>query len=303
MPPITLQRSVAVLHPLKDVCLNRYLMYVLRSKRNVFESEAHGVAQKGIYLKQLSSIVVEVPEVERQKKVVQILDQVQQVIKRRQKELSKLDDLIKARFVEMFGDPLNGTEKWPLHTVGDVAESIDPQPSHRTPPVDQDGVPYVSIKDCDYKTGKIDFDNARKVGRYVLDEHRKRYTLHDGDFIIGKIGTIGNPIFVPARDDYTLSANIVLVQPYRNKVSPYFLKYSFMSAFMERQFEDAKNSTSQAAFGIQKVRQTSVMNPDLVEQYKFEEFAKQVDKSKAQVQKSLNETQLLFDSLMQKYYG
>lgn len=128
-------------------------------------------------------------------------------------------------------------------------------------------------------------------------------TLHEGDFVIGKIGTIGNPVFIPARDDYTLSANIVLVQPNRELVSPYFLKYSFESDFVERQFAEAKNSTSQAAFGIQKVRTVKVMNPDLDVQNKFENFVQQVDKSKSKIQKSLEETQLLFDSLMQKYFG
>ena len=129
-------------------------------------------------------------------------------------------------------------------------------------------------------SGKIDFEGARKVSREVLEEHLNRYTLHDGDFVIGKIGTIGNPVFVPARDDYTLSANVVLVQPDSDLVSPYFLKHSFESDFVERQFAEAKNSTSQAAFGIQKVRTVKVMNPGLNIQRGFADFVKQVDKSK-----------------------
>ena len=259
----------------------QYFVYAVRYKLKEMESKTHGATMKHIVKRDFDNTLVPFPAIDHQEEIAKILSKVDGIINARNQEIEALDNLIKARFVEMFGDPLNGTAKWPLHTVGDVADSVDPQPSHRTPPVDQDGIPYVSIKDCDYKTGQIDFNNARKVGRSVLDEHRNRYTLHDGDFIIGKIGTIGNPIFVPARNDYTLSANIVLIQPDRDKVSPYFLKYSFMSAYMDRQFEEAKNSTSQAAFGIQKVRQISVMNPDLVEQFRFEEFAKQVDKSKS----------------------
>ena len=169
--------------------------------------------------------------------------------------------------------------------------------------LEEGGIPYVSIKDCDYKTGKIDFEGARKVSPKVLEEHMNRYTLHDGDFVVGKIGTIGNPVFVPARNDYTLSANVVLVQPNSELVNPYFLKYSFESDFVERQFAEAKNSTSQAAFGIQKVRTVEVMNPDLDVQREFEIFVKQVNKSKVKVQKALDETQKLFDSLMQQYFG
>ena len=280
-----------------------YLYYYLKSKKNFVNSVGRGVAQNNINMSILRSFELPLPELSRQKDIVEILDKVVAINGDYKKKLQKLDDLIKARFVEMFGNPLDGTAKYPIHQVGNVAEAVDPQPSHRTPPVQEGGVPYVSIKDCDYKTGKIDFEGARKVARKVLEEHLNRYTLHDGDFVIGKIGTIGNPVFIPARDDYTLSANVVLVQPNSEVVSPYFLKYSFESDFVERQFSEAKNSTSQAAFGIQKVRNVKVMNPDLDTQRAFEKFVNQVDKSKVAVQKALDETQLLFDSLMQQYFG
>ena len=303
--PAALNQRVACLRMKSNRVSKGYLYHILNSdyfeKKCILSSK--GVAQKNMSTEWLKDYEIPVYAEEKQAEIVHTFDLLQNIIANRQQELQKLDEMIKARFVEMFGDPLNGTAKWPFNTVGDVAESVDPQPSHRTPPIDADGIPYISIKDRDYKTGEINFDGARKVSRDVLEEHRKRYNLHDGDFIIGKIGTVGNPIFVPARHDYTLSANIVLIQPEQSKVSPYYLKYSFMSAYIDRQFEEAKNSTSQAAFGIQKVRQIKVMNPDLKEQYRFEEFARQVDKSKDAVKKSLAETQLLFDSLMQQYFG
>lgn len=283
----------------------QYLYYYLKSDFVLqrIKAVATGSVRDNLKLSMLYEFPIELPKLENQRKIVKILDKVSDVIEKKEQELEQLDTLVKSRFAEMFGNPLNGTAKYPIHQVGEVANSVDPQPSHRTPPVEEDGVPYVSIKDCDYKTGKIDFEGARKVSPKVLEEHLNRYTLHEGDFVIGKIGTIGNPVFIPARDDYTLSANIVLVQPNRELVSPYFLKYSFESDFVERQFAEAKNSTSQAAFGIQKVRTVKVMNPDLDVQNKFENFVQQVDKSKSKIQKSLEETQLLFDSLMQKYFG
>ena len=253
--------------------------------------------------KRVAEYPVPVVDREMQERITNVLNHVSHMVQLKKQELRQLDTLIKARFVELFGNPLDGTAKYTIHHVGDVAEAVDPQPSHRTPPVQEGGIPYVSIKDCDYKTGKFDFEGARKVNKKVLEEHLNRYTLHDGDFIIGKIGTIGKPIFVPIRTDYTLSANVVLVQPNSELVSPYFLKYSFESDFVERQFFEAKNSTSQAAFGIQKVRAIEVMNPNLDVQREFEEFAKQIDKSKVAVQKSLDELQILFDSLMQEYFG
>lgn len=281
----------------------KYCFYGHPFRSQIRKITKKSVNQASFAVKDLKQIKLNIPALSEQNEIVMILDKIQQVLAHRIDELSKLDDLIKARFVEMFGNPLDGTAKYPIHQVGNVAEAVDPQPSHRTPPVQEGGVPYISIKDCDYKTGKIDFEGARKVARKVLEEHLNRYTLHDGDFVIGKIGTIGNPVFIPARDDYTLSANVVLVQPNCEVVSPYFLKYSFESDFVERQFSEAKNSTSQAAFGIQKVRNVKVMNPDLDTQRAFEKFVKQVNKSKVKVQKALDETQKLFDSLMQQYFG
>ncbi len=285
----------------------RYVFYSLfanykRGGTRMFENKTTGLhnLKTDDYVSRYE--VTEIDMIE-QVSVCDKLDKLYEIINERKQQLELLDELVKARFVEMFGEPLEGTAKYPIHQVGEIANLVDPQPSHRTPPIDEDGIPYVSIKDCDYKTGKINFESARKVSRKVLEEHLNRYTLHDGDFVIGKIGTIGNPVFVPASDDYTLSANVILVQPNSELVSPYFLKFSFESDYIKRQFIEAKNSTSQAAFGIQKVRMINVMNPDLSVQREFEAFAKQIDKSKVAIKKSLDETQILFDSLMQKYFG
>lgn len=259
----------------------KYLAYNLLFNKPRLVAVANAPVVPIINKSQFGEFTVNIEtDIDRQCEIVDVLDKLTQIIQQRNKEISALDDLIKARFVELFGNPLDGTAKYPIHQVGEVANSVDPQPSHRTPPVEEGGIPYVSIKDCDYKTGKIDFEGARKVSPKVLEEHMNRYTLHDGDFVVGKIGTIGNPVFVPARNDYTLSANVVLVQPNSELVNPYFLKYSFESDFVERQFAEAKNSTSQAAFGIQKVRTVEVMNPDLDVQREFEIFVKQVNKSK-----------------------
>ena len=257
-----------------------YFMYAVEYNLDRMSLKTHGATMKHITKKDFDNVVIPYPDLDYQKEVAYRLTSLKGIIEKYQKQLDLLDELVKARFVEMFGNPVIGTEKWPIHTVDNVAEAVDPQPSHRTPPIDPDGIPYVSIKDCDLKSGNIDFKGARKVSKNVLEEHLKRYELHDGDFIIGKIGTVGNPIFVPQRRNYALSANVVLVQPNKSVVRPYFLKYSFESEFVERQFNEAKNSTSQAAFGIQKVRLIRVMNPSLNVQDEFEKFAIEIDKSR-----------------------
>ncbi len=135
-----------------------------------------------------------------------------------------------------------------------VALAIDPQPSHRTPPEVKGGIPYVGVGDIDKVTGEFNFEAARKVSPDVLEEHKERYELADGDFILGKIGTIGKPFKIPSQRFYTLSANIVLVRPIADIVEPSFIFSLSSSPIVEMQFEAGSNATTQAAFGIKKVR-------------------------------------------------
>ena len=109
---ICLQRSVAVIKPNKEIINNRYLMYQLQNMRSFLEKEARGVAQKGIYLKQVSQLDIKLPELEQQKQIVKVLDKVTELISLRKQQLTKLDELVKARFVEMFGNKDYPRMKW-----------------------------------------------------------------------------------------------------------------------------------------------------------------------------------------------
>jgi type I restriction enzyme S subunit len=146
-----------------------------------------------------------------------------------------------------------------------VAEFIDPQPSHRTPPVVTGGVPYVGYTDIDISSG-INFESARKVSPSVLIEHRKRYTLNLGDFVFGKIGTLGKPFFLSEPFDYCLSANLILIQPNQNAVVPQFLATFLNSPVLYQILNDQKTNSTHGVFGIKKARLLTVPLPPINEQ-------------------------------------
>jgi len=100
---------------------------------------------------------------------------------------------------------------WLWIKLEECANAIDPQPSHRTPPKVDVGIPFISIQDFNKETGEIDFDGARKVASSVLTEHTERYSLDEGDFIIGKIGTVGKSFKLPSKRFFAISANVVLI--------------------------------------------------------------------------------------------
>ena len=289
----------------KSILDIRYFMYFLKTDRfkQQLAREITGSAQLNFGPSHLKKMHLPLIDLTAQRHIAAVLDKVSDLMAKRRQQLDKLDELVKSRFIEMFGNFVYERDRWNVCTIGDVADTIDPQPSHRTPPISLDGIPYVGIAECNYSTRRIDFEKARKVGQNVLREHTERYTLDEGDFIIGKIGTIGKPFFIPIEQTYTLSANTVLIKPIKGKVVSQYLYAVFQSEYMDRIIDAEKKSTSQPAFGIQKVRRIEIPMPPLELQQQFAAFVAQTDKSKLAIQKSLEKLEILKRALMQKYFG
>jgi len=183
----------------------------------------------------------------------------------------------------------------------DAAGFIDPHPSHRTPPEVSGGIPYVGYSDISFEVG-INFKNARKVSPKVFEEHRDRYTLKKGDFVFGKIGTIGKPFFLPEPFDYCLSANLILIQPNLEIVNPAFLATFIDSPSFLAVLDRDKTNSTHAVFGIKKARLILVPLPPLAEQHrivtKVGELASICDHLKSRITESSQLKQKLADALV-----
>ncbi|WP_207494892.1 restriction endonuclease subunit S [Aridibaculum aurantiacum] len=201
--------------------------------------------------------------------------------------------------------PFELSEGWAWVRGDDVASFIDPQPSHRTPPVVLNGVPYIGMTEV-RDDGTIDFDSARKVSVEVLKEHNKRYTLEDGDFIIGKIGTIGEPTFLPKPFNYTLSANIILVQPFRNSIDAHFITYYLQSPIAIDLLKSQSTNSTHLVFGIKKSRMLLFPLPPMKVQKvivaKVQQLQQQLSQLEAQVQQSRQYAQQLLQSVLREAF-
>ena len=174
---------------------------------------------------------------------------------------SVLNDAVEGRLVESDSPAA-------LVKLGSVANLIDPQPSHRTPPTHPDGVPYIGIGDV-LENGKLDFQNSRKVSPTVLEEHRARYTLRIGDFIFGKIGTLGRPTLLMPPFTYTLSANVVLVQADGVRLLPEYALIFMDSPKLLNMISREAKATTQAAYGIKRMRDLEINLPPVEQQRKI----------------------------------
>lgn len=198
----------------------------------------------------------------------------------------------------------NTKQKWKNIKLSEIADAVDPQPSHRTPGIVPDGIPFVSIKDFNAELDTIDFKNARRVSYDVLTEHLNRYTLREGDFVIGKIGTIGKPVRIVLPQNYCLSANVVLIQP--RKINSTYLYYFFQSNKINNAFKKGMNATTQAAFGIQKIRELQIDVPDEKEQQsivdELENKFSNCSRTEETIIQAIQQADTLKQSLLQKAF-
>ncbi|MFN7888188.1 MAG: restriction endonuclease subunit S, partial [Betaproteobacteria bacterium] len=289
-----------------------YLQYFLNSSAFVrYASHLNAGDRPRVDFDQLASYEMPLPEVDEQRRIVAEIE----------KQFSRLDEAVanlkrvkanlkryKAAVLKaaVAGDLTPKTSTWQTVQLGTVAAVVDPQPSHRTPPVDPGGVPYVGLGD--FRVDEtIDLQNARKVSPSVLEEHRARYRLKVGDFVFGKIGTIGQPARLPTPFDYALSANLVLIQPDESRISSGFAFVVMASPQVSAASEEAKSATTQAAFGIKRIRQLTVDLPSIIEQ---RAIVAEVDRrlsllaaTEHQVERGLHRARSTRASLLSKAFG
>lgn len=305
LPPFTLQRSVAVLHPKEEVCSSRYLMYALRGKRSYIESHSKGVAQKGIYLKEVAGIDLPVHPKAMQEKITNRLDKLAFIIKCRQQELQKLDDLVRARFVELFGDMFLNTMSWneePLEEMANVVSGITKGRKLKAQCTTE--VPYMAVSNV--KDGYIDWTTVKTIE--ATEQEINQYRLLPEDVLMTEGGDpdkLGRGAIIKEPLENCIHQNHI----FRVRLNATVILPEFFAEYLRHQKSKryflgcAKQTTGIASINMRQLKALPVLLPPLELQNQFADFVKVVDKSKAAVQKALDQAQLLFDSLMQEYFG
>ena len=278
MPTFALQRSVAVLHPKNDVCLPRFLMYALRGKRTYIENRAKGVAQKGIYLKEVSDIDIYIPDISNQEIIINKLDKVNAVIKFRQEELLALDNLIKARFVEMFGDPTTNPKGYPIKVLSEIAEYWNGL-TYKPEDVSDEGI--IVLRSSNIQNATLDFADIVRVSckigdkKYVQDNDILMCSRNGSARLVGKVALIKE-----VEEPMSFGAFMMII---RSAYYSYLMTYFQMPAFRMQIATGATTTINQITGRMLDAVKLPVPDADTINQ--FADFVKQVDKSKVAVLK------------------
>ena len=284
--------------------LTDYLYYYLKSKKDYVNGVGRGVAQNNINMTILRGFQVPLPNLTEQRFIVSVLDKVNGVIESRMEELEKLDELIKARFVELFGNPVKNTMGWETKPLGSLATKIGSgaTPKGGKESYREDGISLIrsmNVRNAgfDYKDlAHISDEQATKLDNVIIEEN---------DVLLNITGaSVARSCIAP---DDVLPARVnqhVCIIRCRNYINPIFLNRLLTDDnYQDLLWGIAGSGATREAITKQQVESLTIITPPRKLQESFAQFVAQVDKSKVAVQKSLDEMQVLFDSLMQEYFG
>ena len=283
-----------------------YLCKFLQSKNNFLKAQARGATIKGIKIDVLSKLRVPEISIEKQNYISKVIDMVKQVIIFRKNELQKLDELIRARFVELFGDPMVNPFGWDTTRVENLVASCEAGWSGNGTQREKEDGEIAVLK-----------VSAVTKGYFIPGECK---VLDDQDTIKKYVSPqAGDLLFSRANTREMVGATAVITQDYPEHILPdklwkirfldkanvWYMKYVLSSESIRSIFSSVSTGTSGSMFNVSmdKFKSIRVPIPPIEYQQQFATFVIEVDKSKVKVQKALDETQKLFDSLMQQYFG
>ena len=292
-------RGLAALTPDKSKVSPEFIFWLLKAKNIELNNKGTGSTFKAIGRNVLEETQVPNVPLTVQLEYSQVLERIYAIIQSRKMQLQKLDNLVKARFVELFGDMIlnpNSWEKVDLGTVCDVRDG-----THDSPKYFAEGIPLVTSRNL--SSGRIDFTDCNLICEADYNKINERSKVDLGDILMPMIGTVGNPIIVDIDAEFAIK-NVALIKFSENsKVVNVFVKALLESDYFDRAVLDKVRGGTQKFISLGDIRRLNVCLPPLEVQKQFAAFVTQADKSKVAVQKALDEAQLLFDSLMQKYFG
>ena len=285
-----------------------FLEYALRCNRAIdyYKAKLRGstARRRSLPTPTLLELDVPLPDIEQQKLALTTIHHAKNALDSRQAQLTKLDELVKARFVEMFGDFEFNPKKFPIYLLCNLC---DVGSSKRIYQEEQStsGIPFLKISDL------VDLIDAGtfSASTFILSDRYERLcsqglTPKTNDVLITSRGTLGKCYIVKKSDEFYFQDGMISwLSNISEKVSSTYISYLFMQPYIQKQILALQAGSTVAYLSISMLKRLNIILPPLSLQNQFSDFVAEVDKSKVEVQKALDQTQLLFDSLMQQYFG
>ena len=287
------------------VITTRLLYHILTSDQFLKQKDQHssGATQKAITNAGLKKIMISVPSPDEQDPIAAELDKVSDLNAKRRQQLAKLDELVKSRFIEMFGDPVDNDRQWPTRALDGVCTTIVDCP-HSTPSYTSENTGYMCIRTSIVKKNRILWDEIEYIPENEYKQRIQRKRPKKGDIVYTREGAIlGIAAMIDRECDVALGQRSMLLSPNTSKCLPQFLSTAMnFDSFLRKALGGVSGSAS-PHINVGDIKAFEIILPPIEQQAQFAVFVEQTDKSKLAIQKSLEKLEILKKALMQKYFG
>lgn len=285
--------------------------HVLKPKENILDVDylcyslmfydvsklINGTTRKKLNQSAMKKIKIQLPPINIQKKISNTLDKLTNLISLRKQQLEKLNLLIKSKFIDMFGDPVINPKKWHIKRLYEISDVRDG--THDSPKYINKGYPLITSKNI--ANGFVDFTNVNFISKNDYENINKRSKVDVGDIIMPMIGTIGNPIIIDTTMPFAIK-NVALIKFIKKDVCNIFIRELLISSYFTFSIKKNKRGGTQKFIALKDIRNLQIPIPPTKLQNQFAEFVEETEKQKILINKSLEKLELLYKSLMQKYF-
>ena len=256
----------------------RYFVFAIKYNLKEMEKKTHGATMKHIVKKDFDNTLVPFPNLRKQAEIADILSNIENIITHRQKQLEKFDELIKARFVEMFGEPILNPKGWDMATIGDIVTEVKYGTSR--PAVDGGKYPYLRMNNLTYD-GHLDLTDLKRID--IPDNEIEKCIVRKGDVLFNRTNSVelvGKTCVFDEDEDMIIAGYIIRVR-LKPVMLPIVLSCFMNTDALKKKLRDiAKGAVNQANINAQELQAINIYLPPLALQEQFAIFVEQTDKSK-----------------------
>lgn len=295
---ICIGRGLCSIKP-NDIIIMPFLFYALTQKQAYFDKNSTGSTFKAISSKVVINTVLPIPPLDEQERIVAELDLLSSIIDKKKVQLKELDQLAQSIFYDMFGDPITNEKGWEVQALSTVCDVRDG--THDSPKYVDNGYPLITSKNV--VNGTISFDNVNLISERDLIAINARSKVDDGDIIMPMIGTIGKPTIVIKTREFAIK-NVALIKfSEAKRVLNIYIQKLLDSESYSRFIKEQNRGGTQKFISLGMIRKLPTPLPPLPLQQEFASKIEAIERQKSLIQQSIVETQTLFDSRMDYWFG
>jgi type I restriction enzyme S subunit len=278
---------------------DRYLYYWLLRKKHEFLHLANGVTQKNLSTTFVRNLEIPLPPIASQRRIADILDKADEIIRKRKEAIALTEQLLKSTFLDMFGDPVINPKGWEVKKLEEVCYKVT-DGTHQSPEWSISGIPFLFVSNI--VNGEIDFN----VSKYISEDFWQKLTLRCpieiNDILYTTVGSYGNVALVRTDKKFCFQRHIAHIKPDNSKINPEFLLGLMQSDGIKRQADQQVRGIALKTLNLKELKSFQVFNPPINLQKKYAAIRRKIESKLQKQQKMLQESENLFNSLLQKAF-